>query len=72
MNNDVAQLLKNLEAHADAIMRVPSNEQHIGNIQAITSVAILDVKRCLVLLAMNQYPWTKESAWSEMSSDENS
>lgn len=50
LSDPVPQLLKNLEAHADAIMRVPSSEQYLGNMQAITSVFMLDVKRLLEVL----------------------
>lgn len=47
MSDKIIESLKNLEMHTDALMRIPANEQHIGNIQAVMSIALLDVKRCL-------------------------
>lgn len=51
MNDKVVELLKNIEVHADVLMKIPANEQHIGNIQSVVSIALLDIKRCLEELA---------------------
>lgn len=51
MNDKLVEALKNLESHADALMRVPASEQFIGNIQSIVSVAILETKRAIEALA---------------------
>lgn len=51
MNDKIIETLKNIETHADVLMKIPANEQHIGNIQAVVSIALLDVKRCLEAIA---------------------
>lgn len=52
MNHKITDHLNNIETHADVLMRIPSSEQFIGNIQSVVSVALLDIKRCLE--AMNE------------------
>jgi hypothetical protein len=47
MTDKLVENLKRLEQHADALMRVPANEQGIAGIQAVVSIAILDIKRAL-------------------------
>ncbi len=47
MNDKIVEHLKNIEIHADVLMEIPSNEQHISNIQAVTSIALLEIKKCL-------------------------
>lgn len=47
MNTQIEELLKNIETHADVLMTIPASEQHIGNIQSVISVALMDIKRCL-------------------------
>ena len=51
MKDKLVQALKNIEIHADILMRVPANEQNIGNIQSVVSVAILEIKRAIEALA---------------------
>ena len=51
MNGKLVEALKNLETHADALMKVPASEQFIGNIQSIVSIAILEAKRAIEALA---------------------
>ena len=51
MNDKIVELLKNIETHADVLMKIPSGEQFIRNIQAVTSIALLDIKRCLEEIA---------------------
>jgi len=51
MTDKIVECLKNIEIHADVLMKIPSNEQHIGNIQAVTSVALLEIKRCMEAIA---------------------
>lgn len=50
MNDKLAQALENLEAHADALMNIPASKQHIRNIQAVVSIALLEVKRAFEAL----------------------
>lgn len=54
MTDEIATLLKNIETHADALMDIPSGEQYLSNMQAVISVALLDVKRCLEALAVTK------------------
>jgi hypothetical protein len=42
--------LKRLEQHADALMKIPNDEQFMYATHAVTSVAILDIKRCIEAL----------------------
>mgnify|MGYP001591640883 CR=1 len=56
MTDETVECLKNIETHADVLMRIPSNEQHIGNIQAVVSVALLEIKRCLESIANDRVP----------------
>lgn len=51
MNDKIVESLKNIETHADALMKIPASEQHIGSIQAVVSVALLEIKRCLEQIA---------------------
>lgn len=51
MNDKIVECLKNIETHADVLMKIPASEQFIGNIQAVVSIALLDIKRCLEELA---------------------
>ncbi len=51
MNDKIVECLKNIEIHADVLMKIPANEQHIGNIQAVVSIALLEIKRCLEAVA---------------------
>jgi len=62
MNDKIVESLKNIEIHADALMHVPSSEQFLGNIQAITSVALLEIKRCLEAIATEHEPVTPPPA----------
>jgi hypothetical protein len=43
----IQQQIRNIEAHAQALMRIPSGEQFIGNIQAVVSIALSDIARIL-------------------------
>lgn len=47
MNDKLVEGLKNLETHADTLMKIPASEQFLKNMQAVISIAILEVKRCL-------------------------
>lgn len=47
MNDKIVECLKNIETHADVLMKIPASEQFLGNMQAVISIALLDVKRCL-------------------------
>jgi hypothetical protein len=40
-----SKTVRDLRKHADVIMKIPSGEQHLGHLQAVLSVAILDVAR---------------------------
>ena len=51
MNDKIVEHLKNIETHADVLMEIPSSEQYIGNIQAVVSIALLEIKRCLEAIA---------------------
>lgn len=51
MNDKIVEHLKNIETHADVLMTIPANEQFIGSIQSVVSVALLDIKRCLEEIA---------------------
>ena len=51
MNDIIKVHLKNIEMHADILMQIPSGEQYIGNIQAVVSVALLEIKLCLEAIA---------------------
>ena len=50
LNPKILEALKNIEIHADVLMKIPANEQHIGNIQAVVSIALLEIKRGLEAL----------------------
>lgn len=50
MTDKLVEALKNLEVHADVLMKIPSGEQYIGNIQAVVSIAILEAKRAIEAL----------------------
>lgn len=52
MNDKIVEHLKNIETHADALMTIPAKEQNIGNIQAVVSIALLEIKRCLEAIAI--------------------
>lgn len=58
MNDKIVECLKNIETHADVLMTIPASEQHIGNIQAVVSVALLEIKRCLEAIANANEPKT--------------
>lgn len=47
MKDKIVESLKNIEIHADVLMEIPANEQNIGAIQSVVSIALLEVKRCL-------------------------
>lgn len=47
MNDKIIESLKNIETHADVLMKIPASEQHIGHIQSVISIALLEIKRCL-------------------------
>jgi len=47
MTDELAETLKRLEIHADVLMTIPANEQNIGNIQSVVSVALLEIKRAI-------------------------
>jgi hypothetical protein len=47
MPDRIIQSFKNIEAHADALMKIPANEQHIASIQSVVSIALLEIKRAL-------------------------
>lgn len=51
MTDEITECLKNIEANADALMRMPPSEQFIGNIQAVVYGALIDIKRCLEAIA---------------------
>ena len=51
MRDKIVECLKNIETHAEALMKIPASEQHIGNIQAVVSIALLEIKRCLEAIA---------------------
>jgi len=51
MSDALIEGLKNLETHAEVLMTVPANEQYLANMQAIISIALLEIKRCLEELA---------------------
>jgi hypothetical protein len=46
--------LKNIETHADALMEIPANEQHLGHFQSVVSTALLEIKKCLEAIANDQ------------------
>lgn len=54
MNDKIVQCLKNIETHADVLMRIPASEQHIGHIQSVVSIALLEIKRCLEEIAIRE------------------
>ncbi len=47
MNDKIVEHLKNIETHADVLMKIPSSEQYIGNIQSVVSIALWEIKHCL-------------------------
>lgn len=51
MDDKIVESLKNIETHAHVLMRIPAGEQYIGHIQAVVSVALLEIKRCLEAIA---------------------
>ena len=51
MNDKIVESLKNIETHADVLMKIPASEQHIVNIQSVVSIALLEIKRCLEAIA---------------------
>jgi len=54
MSDQLVEALKRLEQHADAWMRFPPDVEHIKNIQAITSIAILECKRTIEALWLHE------------------
>lgn len=56
MTDEIATMLKNIETHADVLMTIPSGEQYLSNMQAVISIALMDVKRCLEALAKGDAP----------------
>ncbi len=40
-----SKTVRDLRKHADVIMKIPSGEQHLGSLQAVLSVVVLDVAR---------------------------
>lgn len=51
MTDKLIEGLKNLETHAEVIMKIPASEQYLANMQAVISIALLEIKRCLEELA---------------------
>lgn len=45
--DELKKTLDRLRVHADVLMRIPASEQHIGNIQSVVSIALLDVVRAI-------------------------
>lgn len=45
------ECLKDIEADAAALMRIPASEQFIGHIQVAVSAALLNIKKCLEAIA---------------------
>ena len=45
------EAVKNLGTYADALIRIPSSEQYIGNIQLVVCNVILETKRAIEELA---------------------
>jgi len=54
VNDKIVKHLKNIETHADALMKIPANEQHIGHFQSVVSEALLEIKKCLEAIANDQ------------------
>ncbi len=54
MNDKIIESLKNIEIHADVLMKIPASEQHIGNIQSVVSIALLEIKRCLEAISIDK------------------
>ena len=52
MNEKIVECLKNIETHVEVLMKIPPSEQHLGNIQAVVSVALLEIKKCLLCLCV--------------------
>ena len=50
MTDKLVESLKNLEIHADVLMKIPAGEQFIGNIQAVVSIGLLECKRAIEAL----------------------
>lgn len=55
MNDKIAECLKNIETHADVLMKIPASEQYIGNIQSVVSVALLEIKRCMEAIVNERF-----------------
>lgn len=43
----IKEQIENIRTHADVLMKIPAGAQWIGNIQAVISIAITDIARCL-------------------------
>lgn len=50
LRDKLIESLKNLETHADALMKIPAGEQFIAPIQAVTSIGLLETKRAIEAL----------------------
>ena len=47
MNAKITDHLKNIEIHADYMLKIPASEQHIGHIQVALHTALIEIKSCL-------------------------
>lgn len=56
MSDKIVESLKNIEIHADVLMKIPASEQHISHIQSVVSIALLEIKRCLEAIATQIKP----------------
>lgn len=54
MNDNIVECLRKIELHAVDLSSIPASEQNIGNIQSVVSVALLEIKRCLEVIATEQ------------------
>lgn len=52
MNDKIEICLENISDYSNALINIPSNEQHIANIQSVISAALLEIKQCLKEIAM--------------------
>ncbi len=43
-----------LRSDADVLMKIPASELHIGNIQSVVSIALLEIKRCLEAISIDK------------------
>lgn len=54
MTDKLVECLKNLEIHADVLMKIPADAQHLVNLQAVVSIALLEAKRAIEEVARCQ------------------